>query len=207
MLVSHDYKFIFIKTKKTAGSSLETYLKPFCENGIVGKKLSEKHTPASEIKSIVGEEVWNNYTKIVPIRNPWDTTVSLYFWRGRKRPFYYWLYRWFIKFKFKRLIEQHLTFEEWVHNRGAHRLNENNEIIYIDGQVDNYEFIRYEHLIADLEKVCNKLGIPFEKERLPHEKSGHRPKRDYRTFYNDETREIVAKAYERELKEFGYSFD
>ena len=55
MLVSHDYRFIFIKTKKTAGSSLETYLKPYCENGIVGKKLDEKHTTAGEIKAIVGD--------------------------------------------------------------------------------------------------------------------------------------------------------
>ena len=78
MLVSHDYKFIFIKTKKTAGSSLETFLKPFCENGIIGKKLSEKHTSAEAIKDIVGNEVWNNYTKIIPIRNPWDQTCLLY---------------------------------------------------------------------------------------------------------------------------------
>lgn len=206
MLVSHDYKFIFVKTKKTAGSSLETYLKPFCENGIIGKKLSEKHTTASEIKEIVGDEIWSNYTKIVPIRNPWDMTVSLYFWRKRKRPFYYWLYRWFIKFRFKGIMEHRVSFEEWVQKKGVRGLNENNSIIYIDGEMDNYEFIRYENLNGDLEAVCTKLGIPFESERLPNEKSGHRPKRDYKTFYNDHTKEIVAQAYERELKDFGYSY-
>ncbi len=30
MLVSHDYKFIFLKTRKTAGSSIELLLRPCC---------------------------------------------------------------------------------------------------------------------------------------------------------------------------------
>ena len=205
MLVSHDYKFIFIKTKKTAGSSLETYLKPFCENGIVGKKLEEKHTTAAEIKSIVGDQIWDDYTKIVPIRNPWDTMVSMYFWRGRKRPFYYWIYRWFIKFKLNGPMEQSMSFQEWITEK-RDQLNENREIIYVDGQIDGYKFIHYENLVGDLESICKELGIPFEIARLPHEKGGHRPKRDYKTFYNDEAREIVAKEFEREIKEFGYTF-
>ena len=30
MIISHKYKFIFIKTQKTAGSSIELYLSRFC---------------------------------------------------------------------------------------------------------------------------------------------------------------------------------
>ena len=30
MLVSHRYKFIYTKTRKTAGSSVESYFEPFC---------------------------------------------------------------------------------------------------------------------------------------------------------------------------------
>ena len=29
-LVSHDQRFIFLKTRKTAGSSIESYLMPWC---------------------------------------------------------------------------------------------------------------------------------------------------------------------------------
>jgi hypothetical protein len=32
-------------------------------------------------------------------------------------------------------------------------------------------------------------------------------RRDYRTFYNDETAEIVAKVYADDIAAFGYTFD
>lgn len=205
MLISHDYKFIFIKTKKTAGSSLETYLKPYCKNGFIGERLKEEHLTAQEVKKMVGEEKWESYLKIVPIRNPWDQTVSLYFWRKRERPFYYYLYRWFIQLRFRRLIEHHLTFAEWVHKKWSW-VNENRDIMYIDGQLDDYQFIRFENLAEDLKKVCARLEIPFDPNGLPHEKAGHRPKTAYRAHYNEETKKIVSQAYDLEIEEFGYKF-
>jgi hypothetical protein len=48
MIISHKYKFIFIKTCKTAGSSIEVYLSKFCgEDDIVTpiKKSENTHYP------------------------------------------------------------------------------------------------------------------------------------------------------------------
>ena len=100
MLVSHRKKFIFTKTAKTAGTSVESYFEKYCmpegewqqshtreeyisETGIIGyrgKKPPETkfygHMSASEIKGYLGPEVWEDYFKFTVIRNPFDKLVS-----------------------------------------------------------------------------------------------------------------------------------
>ncbi len=102
MLVSHRKKFIFIKTEKTAGTSVEAYFEPYClpeeewafsgprdqyvgETGIVGARGNwarhqefYSHMPAHAIKSKVGSSVWENYYKFTIIRNPFDMIVSYF---------------------------------------------------------------------------------------------------------------------------------
>ena len=38
MIISHKHKFIFFKTRKTAGTSLQIALSEFCEDGDVRNK-------------------------------------------------------------------------------------------------------------------------------------------------------------------------
>jgi len=60
---------------------------------------------------------------------------------------------------------------------------------------------RYERLQADLDEVGGRLGIPAA---LPHlNRSSHR---DYREYYTDETRDIVAARFARDLAQFDYRF-
>ena len=100
MLVSHRKKFIFTKTRKTAGTSVESVFEPYCmpegtweqihyaperisPDGIIGhrgdgwKKANWwNHMPAELIRNRVGEEIWNEYFKFTVIRNPFDKLVS-----------------------------------------------------------------------------------------------------------------------------------
>ena len=38
------------------------------------------HISAQRAKELLGEKIWNSYTKISVIRNPYDRLVSSYFW-------------------------------------------------------------------------------------------------------------------------------
>ena len=96
MIISHKYKFIFIKTLKTAGTSIEMYLSPHCgEEDIVttidsdpeGHKprnhrdLFSSHIQAKDVRLLLSRRMWKNYFKFCVERNPWDKTLSQYYWR------------------------------------------------------------------------------------------------------------------------------
>lgn len=206
MLVSHSHKFIFVKSKKTAGSSIQDYLAPYCKDGIVEKHFPGSHRTAASTREKVGEEVWNSYLKICPVRNPWDALVSWYFWRKRDRS---------VWVKIKRIIQgKHpennafrLPFQQYMHMLNKNDgVNINKHIMYIGDEWPDYFHIRYEHLHEDMQTLCDKLNIPFEKDKFPKEKTGVRKEKGYKKFYDDETREMVAKAFSREIERFGYQF-
>jgi hypothetical protein len=102
MLLSRRKKFVYTKTSKTAGTSIEVYFEKYCmpeghwtfshsrdvyegEAGVVGYRGPEQrktgwrnHMPAAEIKLLVGEQIWNEYFKFCAIRNPFDKMISGY---------------------------------------------------------------------------------------------------------------------------------
>jgi hypothetical protein len=60
---------------------------------------------------------------------------------------------------------------------------------------------RYENLQDDFNSLRAKLGIT---QTLPHlNKSNHR---DYRSYYNDHTQQLVAEHFKADIELFGYSF-
>ena len=89
-IISHSNKFIYIKTRKTASTSVQTLLGRFCEKNdiltpikpvtshqvFLYNKLAKKHKgiishmSASKIKKQVGSKIWNQYFKFTFERNP-----------------------------------------------------------------------------------------------------------------------------------------
>ena len=206
MLVSHSHKFIFIKTKKTAGSSIQDYLARFCKSGIVEKYIPGGHRSAESTRRKVGDKIWNDYLKICPVRNPWDLTVSYYFWRRRDRSVFHRIKR-FLKGKTPRDPSSKMTFREFIFwMKETRELNVNKAVMSVDNEWPDYFFIRFENIKEDLEALSEKLGVPFYPEKLPHLKQSKRKDKKYQTFYDDETREIVRESFAREVEQFGYQF-
>jgi len=217
MLISHRKKFIYTKTVKTAGTSVESYFEKYCmpegewefshhrdqyvsDTGIIGARGPDaggsewfNHMPAADIRDRVGRDVWDNYFKFCVIRNPFDKLVSMFFFR-----------------KEKGLLEVGdfgdpvEGFRKWI---GKEVPVPDRTQFTIDGTSCIDYFIRYEDLENGVSMVCDKLRLPFQRESIPRLKTGIRDLSiPVECFYSADLIQSVAKVYEFEIKEFGYDF-
>lgn len=201
MIISHTHKFIFIKSRKTAGSSIQHALAKFCGPMDVltgagfcqevvqvgGKNLA--HMEATSIRKKLDPNIWSQYYKFCFVRNPWDLTVSRYFWDLKK----------------ERTRES--NFNDWVKACSSSRWkkDELTQYSHVNGEMA-VDFVgRYEQLEDDFERICLELGVP--RPELPHEKVRHVKKEHYSTYYDEDTIEIVRQNYQEAIDIFGYRFE
>lgn len=184
-MINNKHKFIFLHVGKCAGSSIKSALNSACEGCeyMIGHKtldfLYSKIQPTHSP---------SDYFKFSVTRNPWDRVVSLYHHMSTVTK------RW-PNDPEKRKFQFHGTFEQFV--------NKTNDI-----KTDYSEFdyiIRYESLQHDFNITCDRLNIKQIKLPCIDYDTG-RPTRDYQSYYDDETREIVAEKYAKDIKYFGYKF-
>ena len=222
-IISHSRRFIYIKARKVASSSLLVALGAHCspddivtapgdtegferrERNSAGLKT---HTAPADLRRIVTPEQWRSYTKIACVRNPWDGVISALFWRAHRRhkrqaPTYS---EGFLQALAALTIDV-ADPEYRRHLLDAVDLARRNETFYFsdDGQAEADVYLRYENLQGDYDALCARLGMPTT--TLPVLKGNARPQRlDYRPFYDDILRQTVAEAAPRTIAHFGYAF-
>ena len=106
VIASHQHRFIFLKTRKTAGTSVEIALSKVCGPDDIITEISPEdealrreaggrppqnfqspplprkaynHMGAKAVRELVGEQTFDDYFTFAIERNPWDAVVSLYF--------------------------------------------------------------------------------------------------------------------------------
>jgi len=233
MIVSHRHKFIFVKTGKTAGTSIEVALNGLCGPEDVCTPLGKRLTGRSSREGEEGLAPRNFMGRFVPhlrLDAPWAVTKreikdAL---RGRKffnhMPAEYIRARvgktvWdgYFKFCFERNPwDKTVSAYHWESARND--LNEDFETWLerrgAPSQVERYsvdgeiavDFIgKFEELEADFHKALAQIGIA-ERPALGRAKTGYRQTRSYREYYTERTREIVARTCAREIELFGYEF-
>ena len=222
MIISHKHKFIFFKTRKTAGSSIQVALGEHCgEDDIItgqyrkgvddnshsaGLNMDKFFTnhPHPEIvptKTFLSDDIWNSYFKFAFVRNPYDIAVSRYHWERKKRnrsdevsinDFRNWI------------DKGNLTPEDWLYKYIV--TDHCCEDEYCKRNIE-LDFIgRYENLNNDLDYICDKIGLP--KLSLGFLKSGFRNKKTkYTDYYNDDIKDKVTKFFNIDLNLFNYGFN
>jgi len=250
MIISHKYKFIFLHSRKCAGSSITVSLSRYLGSmdiqlgsvkdgldhnihpplrmvlnalihphykSIFSKMInkssvwelisnlnkryyvnkfgeSPQHVSAKKLEESIPE--WFNYTKFCVVRNPWDKTVSDYFWRTRA-------------------MKSPPSFDEYLSNlysgkdlNGIVPMNHNNWNMYtINDAVCMDNIVRYENLSSDLNKILNnQLGMDWD-GWMPHAKKINKTIRpNYREYYSKEQSLMLYDIYRKEIEYFGYKF-
>jgi len=230
MIISHKYKFIFLKTNKTAGTSIEIALSGVCGDDDILSPIS----PVDEIKrSELGYRGPQHY--LARAREYGIVDVGRLLVKGKKKNrfrshisatevkaligdetwnSYYkfcfernpWdrvisLYYWRCK------SEPRPTIAEFIDSGVLRRLKRNGIDLYsINGQVAVDKICRFENIAEELELLRTRLGIP-EKLELPRAKSSFRKdKRGYRDILDTEQQARIADFFSDEIKLMGYEF-
>jgi hypothetical protein len=233
MLISHRKNFIYTKTVKTAGTSVESYFEPFCmregewvfkhkreeyisDAGIVGVRGSKSeigdslwwnHMPAKRIKLQIGDDIWDSYFKFCVVRNPFDKVVSAYYYFNKEA-----------REEANNALRdgtsvspQLMSKESEIRKEKFHawlttaKLPFDRNQYLIDGQYVMDFVIRYESLNDGIREVCSRLGLPFEQEKVPRLKAGIRPSINFEDYYTKESVDVVVDFYAKEIELFHYS--
>ena len=229
MIISHKHSFIFIKLRKTAGTSLEIALSGICgDDDII--------TPISKEDEVVRRELGYRGPQNVFVPK---THYSIGDWinllsRGERKVFYNHMpareirncipgktWNRYFKFCFERNPWDRAISAYYWENRRQKKLPDfyayleelqrknlisNFPIYSIDGRIAVDRVFRYENLAAELPQIAETLRLPGPLTLARAKQQFRKDRRPYREVYTEKERQFVATACAREISELGYTF-
>tara|TARA_Y100000034_G_C6771625_1_gene344276 strand:+ start:178 stop:888 length:711 start_codon:yes stop_codon:yes gene_type:complete len=229
IVVNEEYKFVYLPIPKVASSSIKMALLPlfgkeeeykrFCKHRayMQGKKnwnarwrkgmgihkfyFSLRAFQTDITVGKIQDLRKNGFVVFAAVRNPWDRAVSCYENKVNTK---------------KKVhipgIKRTAPFEDFVNmiyttpdkkaNINIHWLPQY-RFVSAYGELLLDEIIRFESLNADIGNLMGKLGCP--ELDLPHILRSKREP-DYRKYYNDETKALIAERFARDIELFDYEF-
>jgi hypothetical protein len=148
---------------------------------------------AKRLSRKIGDELWDNYFKFSTIRNPFEKIISMYFFKKYRK-----------KDDYSDPVKTRKDFNLWCVESGPPL---DRGIYTIDGKYILDDVVRAEVLNDEMERVCNKLNIPWNPSLIGRAKSDIRPEWATASYmYGQEAREAVEQVYDFELDFFNYAF-
>ena len=193
--------FIFVKTKKTAGSSIEHYLFPYlgpndiCSGSVIdgtpslnGIKKRKGHIGWQWIANNKPQE-WNDFFSFAVVRNPWDTVVSAWHWLRAYGMIQGMSELGSPSFTDWAMSPAPIAFDPWA--------------LFADDNGPTVDrVLRYEHLHRDI----STIPIPYAGELLVTFKKQTKVRDHYRSYYNDQSRARIGEIFSKVIDYFGYNF-
>lgn len=228
MIVNHRYRFIFLKTKKTAGTSIEIALSRYCDAGDIVTKIGHRDEPKRQALGYQG-----------PVNHlePFDGSLRARFDRWLHGPRHrYWnhmpasevrakvgeaVWSSYFKFCFERNPWDRAISQYHWQNRSKKRLPDfdsylvemerrgilsNFDTYAIDGVIAVDRVYRFEEMQASLEDIVRRLQLPAPMVLPDAKRNVRRDKRPYQEAYSERGRKYVETVCAREIREFGYVF-
>lgn len=209
MLISHKHKFVYIKTVKTAGTSVQSALTYILGDNDIASGVREIIRPDGSTKIVIHQQniasvhhqngghhkldlaftiapEAKDYRVITTERNSWDRVLSFYFHSVSQ-------------------FGVTIPFERWLSSFNAQRAVPGGFGKLYPLKRANF-VIQYHTLQQDWLRLGKYLGVTMPLlGHLNANESAERNK-DYTTFYTPKTRDIVAKMCAAEINWYGYTF-
>jgi hypothetical protein len=227
MIISHKYKFIFIKTQKTAGTSIEIGLSKFLGDEDVITRISPADERTRKELGYPGPQRYN-----VPFRRYTLKDWARLFLRSYRLAFFNhapakWIKAYigddiwnsYFKFCFERnpwdkAVSYYYwettnglpsTISEFIQSGRANKV-QGFDLYTLDGEIAVDRVCRFERLGEEIKAIASIVGLP-EVPVLPRAKGGERrDKRHYREVLSEADRMKVARVFAREIAHFGYAW-
>src|SRR5690242_11825211 len=216
MILCHKYKIIFIKTAKTAGTSIEVFLSQHCGPQDIVTPIAppvEGHQPRNyeglinpipeilqrpgKLFSVLRQTTTNrqkfyNHMLASEVKNriPADIWNNYFKFCVERNPWDKVLSHYHMHAARE---EGSLSLDEYL-ARGKFPINYFRYTDRSGTKIIVDRVLRYENLVAELSEVFSQLKIPFDGTLGVTAKSGYRSdRRPYQEVFNDEQRKIVEK--------------
>jgi hypothetical protein len=211
--LSNINELIFIHVAKAAGTSIWKNLGMTKDDRGIFTIL--------QLKDMIDTDKFNSYKKFTVVRNPWDRIVSLYEYRkkeGHEKYIYgdndYTFKEWLMNPNIKGLENEQILFTpdfyknhfeklgmDWyrIHK---HWLPQLNMISSKDDEILVDIILEFENLEND----WNELSMFIGKKLKPLEKHNITKKKNYRDYYDEETKDYISKLYVKDIEAFNYEY-